>query len=297
MIASLIYYGRVVRGLDFTLVSPLNEANLNGYEGPLVGDAQYTTILVALIRELDAMGQTQVRIVGPDTFNDVSYATRMMRDATVAARTDHLAFHTYSGPTSPGPSHPGKNYWLTETAVWCNSCDLNGAPEGGEWAFARDNGVLLLQDLANGFPAILVWEGYDSYWYHHDAYSTWGLLAYDRVTGVYTPRKRFYVNSQLTRFIRPGMVRTSLSTAIGNLTALAFHDAARGKVAIVGRNAGGAPVTINGQLNGVPAAVTSLAVFLTDSGSRNLQRGADVAVSGNTFSVTIPADTFFSLAN
>ena len=116
MVASLVYYGRMVKGLDFTLLAPMNEPDLDGKEGPLVGPAQYVTVLKALIAELDAMGLTDVRIVGPDTAGSPSsYISAMMADATVRGRVDHLAFHIYAGSTSPGTAYSGKNYWLTES--------------------------------------------------------------------------------------------------------------------------------------------------------------------------------------
>ena len=56
MVASLIYYGRKVRNLDFLLLTPLNESDDDCREGPCVDASQYVTILKALIVELDTMG-------------------------------------------------------------------------------------------------------------------------------------------------------------------------------------------------------------------------------------------------
>ena len=243
MVASLVYYGRKVKGLSFNLLAPMNEQDLPGYEGPEVSPTQYVTVLKAVIAELDAMDLADVRLVGPDTAGSLrSYASPMMADATVAGRVDHLSFHTYAKSTSPDIGYPGKDYWLTETAQWCSTCDQNGTPSQGEWSFARDTNDFLLADVADGFPAVLLWEAYDGFYYHHDSYSTWGLLAYNTATGVYTPRKRFYVNAQLNAFIRPGAKRISVNTSVTGLTALAFYDAAEGEVAIVGHNTGGSPV-------------------------------------------------------
>lgn len=297
MVASLVYYGRKVKNLDFRLLAPMNEQDWDGLEGPQVGASQYVTILSALIAELDAMGVHDVRIVGPETAGSASsYITAMMANSTVAGRVDHLAFHSYSSsPVSPGASYAGKNYWLTETSAWCSGCDQNGTPSQGEWGFARDTGDLLLGDLQNGFSAVLVWEGYDGFYYHHNSSSTWGQLAYDGTS--YTPRKRFYVNAQLNAFIRPGMRRVSLSDTVTGLgTVVAFVDEANGKIAIVGRVTSSSPVTLQGQLTNVPFTVATLRNFQTNA-SVNLQRGPDVAVSGQTFTVTIPGSTFFSLAN
>jgi O-glycosyl hydrolase len=296
MVASLVYYGRRVKNLDFTLLAPLNELDHDGKEGPQVGPTQYVTILRALIAELDAMGLGEMRIVGPETAGSpTAYLAPMMADATVAGRVDHLAFHSYgSSAASPGTAYAGKNYWLTETSAWCSTCDQNGAPAQGEWAFARETANLLLGDLANGFAAVAVWEGYDGYYYHHDSSSSWGLLAYDGAT--YTPRKRFYVYAQLHAFVRPGMRRVAVTHSVGGLgTVLAFTDEANGKVAIVGYS-GSSAATLHGRLSNLPFAVTSLRNVQT-SASADLSRGPDVPVSGEAFTITIPSGTFFSLAN
>jgi len=297
MVASLVYYGRKVKGLDFTLLAPMNEEDWDGKEGPKLLAGQYVTVLKALIAELNAMGLADVRLVGPDTaFTPLDYVSAMMADATVAGRVDHLSFHTYGSATSPpGPGYAGKDYWLTETAQWCSTCDQNGVPTPNEWAFARDTGDFFIDDVDNGFPAVMVWEAFDGFYYHHNSDSSWGLLS-NKSVPLYTPRKRFYVHAQLSAFIRPGTTRVAISGPAA-VNAVAFYDTSRGQLAIVGHNTSGLSVTLNGQLNNVPVALSSLFLYETDSASQNLTHGADVAVAGQAFSVTIPADTFFSLAN
>ncbi len=296
MVASAVYYGRKVKGLDFGLLAPMNEEDWDAKEGPQVPVAQYVTVLKAVIAELNAMGLADVRLVGPDTASfPGSYISAMMADATVAGRVDHLSFHTYGSSTFPGTAYAGKDYWLTETAQWCSTCDQNGVPAQGEWGFARETCDFFLDDVANGFTAVLVWEAFDGFYYHHNSDSSWGLLS-NKTVPLYSPRKRFYALAQLSAFIRPGTTRVALSTPAG-VKAVAFYDTSKGQLAIVGHNTSGAAVTLNGQLNNVPVALSALALYQTDSGSKNLQRAADVAVSAQAFTVTVPADTFFSLAN
>jgi hypothetical protein len=67
MVASLVYYGRIVKKLDFKLLAPLNEQDWNCLEGPCVSPSQYVTALKALIAELSAMKLSDIRLVGPDT--------------------------------------------------------------------------------------------------------------------------------------------------------------------------------------------------------------------------------------
>jgi O-glycosyl hydrolase len=295
MIASLVYYAKRVKNLDFTLLSPLNECDHDGLEGPEIGPSQYVNVMTAVISELDHMGLTEIRLVGPETAGGPSsYISAMMANATVAGRTDHLACHSYSGSAAvPGTSYPGKNYWMTETSAWCSGCDQNGTPSQGEFSFAALTADVLIGDLLNGFGAVVVWEGFDSFYFHHNSSSSWGTLDY--AAGVYTPRKRFYVYAQLNRFIRPGARRIQISESITGLgPVVAFRDDVRGTIAIVGHVTSSSPVSVQGQLNNLPFAVTSLVHYQT-SATIDLQQQANVPVTAGAFDVTLPANTFFSL--
>jgi O-glycosyl hydrolase len=298
MIASLVYYGRTVKGLDLRLLSPVNEEDWNCLEGPCIGSSQYVVFLRALIGELDFMGLTDVRLVGPDTAqqgNGATYITAMMGDPTIAGRVDHFALHRYGGPTTPGTSYPGRDYWLTETAADCSDCDTGGTPPQGEWAFATSTADILLGSLGNGMALVAYYDGYDSFYYHHNHMGYWGLLAYDTTTATYTPRKRFYAVAQVSGFVESGSRPLSVTSTISGLgTTEAFFDSSTGRLAIVGRNIGSGPITIRGELDHLPP-IDTLTCTLTDPNASNLARGAAIAVTGGTFTATIPSMTIFSL--
>jgi hypothetical protein len=52
---------------------------------------------------------------------------------------------------------------------------------------------------------------------------------------------------------------------------------------------------MNGTLTNLPATVSTLEFYRTNY-ALDLARGADVAVTGGSFSVSVPADTYFTLA-
>jgi hypothetical protein len=56
------------------------------------------------------------------------------------------------------------------------------------------------------------------------------------------------------------------------------------------------PVTVIGQINSLPVAVSSMNIYETNT-SLDFQQGAAVPVNGGSFQLTVPADTFFSLSN
>jgi hypothetical protein len=298
MIASLVYYGRVVRGLDFKLLAPLNELDYNCLEGPCVPADQYVVFLDALIAELNFMGQTDIRIVGPDVAGQTGvydYLDPMMSDPTIPGRVDHFALHNYGSAAKSTTPYTGHDYWLTETADHCDSCDIGGTPPQGEWAFATQTADILLGSLANNFTLAAYYDGYDSFYYHHNHYGYWGLLAYDTTTATYTPRKRFYVVAQVTGFIEPGTRRINVTDTLSGLgVTQAFFDSTTGRLDIVGRNTTSLPILISGQLRDLPA-IGHMTCTLTDSSLMNLTSGPEVVVLGGLFTVTIPPQAVFSL--
>jgi hypothetical protein len=298
MVASLVYYGRVVKGLNFTYLSPLNEEDGNCKEGPCINPSQYALIMSDLAAELSGMAVTDVRFIAPDTAHDPSaYIASISGDSKVFPMTDHLTFHAYPGSRRPGTSYPEKNYWVTETGASCPSCDYSGSPSQGEWAFASQTNDAVLDDLANGIASVLIYDGYDSFYYHHNSYGFWGLLAYDQTSGLYSPRKRFYVNSQINRFVTPCSQTLSLINSVSGLRHVAaFYNRTTRKLSIVGHNTAAAPVTVNGQINNLPVAISTMNVYETNA-NVDFQRGAAVPVNGGSFQLTVPADTFFSLSN
>jgi O-glycosyl hydrolase len=298
MVASLVYYGRVVKGLNFTYLSPLNEEDWNCKEGPCASPSQYALIMKDLATELEGMGVRDIRFIAPDTAGDPSaYIASISGDSTVFSITDHLTFHAYGGSRSPGTSYTQKNYWVTETGADCPSCDYSGSPSQGEWAFASQTNDAVLDDLANGIASVLIYDGYDSFYYHHNSYGFWGLLAYDQSRGVYSPRKRFYVNSQINRFVTPGSQTLSLTNSVSGLSHVAaFYNPKTQKISIVGHNTAVSPATINGQINNLPVAVSSMNVYETNA-SVDFRQGGAVPVDGGGFQLIVPPDTFFSLSN
>ena len=110
---------------------------------------------------------------------------------------------------------------------------------------------------------------------------------------MYTIRGRAWPEATIARAISPGMVRRGLTTTLPDLTALSFYDTSTGHFSIVGHNKGSSEITINGELQNLPA-INSLSLYETNP-SLNLQRMKDVVVNGSLFTATIPADTFFYL--
>lgn len=311
MIASLVYYGhhrRDVSGtnqnLEFRFIAPFNEIDYNGIEGPLMDEFQMNRIYERIVTTLTAMGDMTTKLNGPDSATSPDSYTSAY-SPIVLSRMTHFSWHAYSTiPFTPATSRGGIHAdWMTERSVWCEECNNNLPPVQGEWAYGSGIGDIVLGDIENGFSAVLTWEGFDSFYYHDGRYAAWGHLGCtqngsgcttsDTYPRVYTIRGRAWPEATIAAAIRPGMVRRRLTTTLPNLLALSFYNATTGSFSIVGHNKGPSEITIDGQLQNLPA-IDSLSFYKTNA-SNNLHRMNDVPVTGNQFTATIPADTFFSL--
>jgi hypothetical protein len=291
--ASLLYYARNTAGIQFSLVSPFNEPDTAGTEGPVLDTPQMVRILHKLAVKLDAIGLSDIRFVAPEAAY-LSDATATLSaiavDPVIMAKMAHWGVHAYNTTdTSAFPGlirnsgYPSVSYWITETASF----------------------PVMLNQITNGPTANLVWDGFDSV-YNHAIRDGRGstppndsvgvelpLIAYDTSTHLYTPRKQFYEHAQLFKYVAPGALRIGSSSGSGNLVQYSFVNP-NGQLVVVGRNNGSTAMTVSGALTNV--ATPDFFEFYQTNSSVSLKRGNDVVVANGTFSVAIPAGTSFTLA-
>ena len=236
------------------------------------------------------MGLSDIRFIGPNTASVSSsvnsYMPAMIADSVVMNKVSHFGFHSYSADTGGAyqainnSAASNKNFWMTEYA---NPSD----------AFS-----LLGQNAA----ALIVWEGFDSV-YNHAILAGRGSqpgnddvgyvpLSYNSTTKSYTPRKEFYKNAQLFKFVPPGSVRIGVTGSSGGITIHAFYHATSGRVTIVAQNTS-TSTTVSGTLTNLPS-LTSFSYYKTDS-SNNMTHDADIAVNGGSFSFNIPTGSIVTL--
>ena len=184
---------------------------------------------------------------------------------------------------------------MTEFNVWCSNCE---SCVGGDnsWAFAKGTASYMLNHLANGASAGLMWEGYDSYYNLSGCWSYWGLFAVDNINAVhktYTPRKGFYTMAQISKFVRPGAQRISVSGVPAGVKMLGFYHPVSGVVTLTGVNGNTSPVNLSVTALNLPA-FSSLDLYYTTS-STNLGWGGSLPVANGALAVTVPADCVFTL--
>ncbi len=293
MIAELLAHARHKQHLQFSLIAPDNEPDIAN-EGIRMGAAQYATCLHKLAEQLDAHGLRDVRLIAPDLAgNDASYRKALASDPIIMAKLAHWGVHSY-GPDAGIIQDTDRTCWVTEFNVWCDGCD-SGVRGTYDWKYCRGTAEYLLRHLANGASAGIVWEGYDSFYLHPPStWSYWGLFSVDNekaAVKTYTPRKNFYTVAQISRFVRPGARRISVSKT--SMPLLAFYHSGNGQLNLIGINTARNPITVSGQLVALPS-VTKLDLVYTTA-TTNLYSGASVLVTNGVFETVIPPDCVFTL--
>jgi O-glycosyl hydrolase len=313
-IASLLVYARKTQHLRFSVVGPVNEPDITYTGIHLSGADQYVSVMRDLAQQLDNNGMSDVRFSGPDlAYSSTDWLGAMLNDPVMMAKLAHFGLHSYLGqtPNAAGvydfirqSAYPERHFWMTEFNVWCDSCAYGGGGDNS-WAYARGTASVLLDHLANGASAGIVWEGYDSQYTDFDAatggnnpphWSYWGLFAVDdpnAVVKTYTPRKGFYTLAQIARFVRPGAQRIDVSGSITPLTVLAFYNTNSGQFTLTGVNTDPSPTTLAGTLTALPA-MGNLELYYTDS-ANNLLDSTTVPVTNGSFVATVPPDSVFTL--
>jgi O-glycosyl hydrolase len=314
-IASLLVYARYTQHLQFSAVGPINEPDtvLSGIN--LSGPDQYITVMHDLTQQLDHSGLSDVRFSGPDLAGtSTAWLGAMMNDPVVMSKLARFGLHSYLGMSADATgvydfirqsAYPERHFWMTEFNVWCGNCQASVSGDNS-WDYARGTATCLLNHLANGASAGLVWEGYDSQYVDFNPttggnnpphWSYWGLLAVDNPNAAvktYTPRKGFYTLAQIARFVRPSAQRIDVSGPTAPLTVLAFYNTNNGQFTLTGVNADSSPTTLSGTLTNLPS-VSSLELYYTDS-TNNLVQSDTVPVTDGSFSVSVPPDSVFTLA-
>jgi hypothetical protein len=259
-----------------------------------------------------------IRFVVPDmAFTLTSWWTNIMGDPVVMAKVAHFGLHTYSGGGTDGgesdgmaaflqqSAYPNSDFWVTECNMGCDGCEGGGGPYGNLWDYGLSCAEYLLDQLANGATAALIFEGYDAYRLNtqnpNDYFlSSWGMFALNYSGSfpppspvTYTARPNFYTVAQISKFVRPGAQRIGVTSSFEPLQA--FCQTNLLQLAIVGVNTSSSPDSMTVTLTNLPP-VASLELFYTDS-TTNLCDAGPLAVVHNTFQVTAPADAIFTIVN
>lgn len=304
MIASMVQYGRVERKLDFSLLSPMNEIDVNGIEGPLVDPAQYVRLMEKLSVQLDKLGLNNMKFVGPDTGSPEKavhdYWPAIAASPTLMEHFAHFGIHTYDGTTAGIAEVLGADaavkfdVWVTEFSGPCPGCD-DGAPNPASWDGAQDTAGLAIWLLRHGMSGLQFYDAWDGYYEHHKSIGYWGLLAYDAASKRYTPRKNYYVLRQLFEFVAPGSARIECTSSVEAVQVACFLDPGTAQLVVYGSNDGDQETTVKVTMPQMVASADMLA-YRTDT-TANMAPAPNAHLDAGSVSFTAGAHSVFTLAS
>jgi O-glycosyl hydrolase len=282
-IASLVYYAKVTRNLQFTLLGPANEVDWDGIEGPRVGAQQYALLLHKLALKLDALGLSDIRFVGPDTAQGSVFVTDylpwLLADSTAMAKLQHFGFHNYADnafgadAAIKASAYPTRDFWVTEAGM-------------GNDYYGPDH---LISQMQNGATSAGVWDAYTSV-YNHRAND--GNPMIDLVNNVWVARHSFYAFKQLFKFAQPGAIRIGATISGANLDAVAFYNPSSGQVTVFGHNHTGSR-NVKISLANLPVT-GAMQVYMTDL-SREFERQPDATIVNGVVTVLVDLDGYFTV--
>jgi glucuronoarabinoxylan endo-1,4-beta-xylanase len=267
-------------GINLYAISIQNEpdANVTSYESCNWTPQQIHDFVPWLYNALVASNVASTLIMLPESQNWPDYqgfASTVMSDST-SNYVGIIADHNYDGANGPATltkNSYGKALWQTEVSL------LHGSDS------SIANGVYYAQRIYLFLTVAQVnaWH----YWWLITGNSTGNQGLCDTN---WAPAKRMYTLGQYSRFVRPGYYRVGVNTGGGALQVSAFKDTNALNFAIVAVNANGnLDVKQTFNLANFPGAGT-VTPWITSS-SQSLAVQPNVAVSGGSFTYTIPAQS------
>lgn len=200
--------------------------NEHDYNGPFPRSGSFMVSLVKNLRaQMDAEGINTL-LVAPDTLstaNGKAVADLIIADATALAATYAFATHLYVYDTT------GLTGMKAQAATYSKKLWMT------EWFTNANNWALTVHDLLANYDFTAV----DYEWGFFGSEDAAQLIAINH-TGTtyngYTLLDHYYLFGQYTKYVRPGYIRISASTAESNMLVTAFKDPTTGKRVIVIKN-------------------------------------------------------------
>jgi glucuronoarabinoxylan endo-1,4-beta-xylanase len=250
------------------------------YQSCLWSAAQFDTYIGTYLGPtLQAAGFTNI-IMMPESFMDnLNLSATTMGDANAAKYVKVIGAHLYGG----GPNTVPASYstvaghavesWETETSEKTNDGNI-------------DSGLF----YANQLHSCIVDHNFNAYcywWLINQNTDDEGLCDNDS-----NPTKRLYALGNFSKFIRPGFVRIGATEVpSAGVSVSAYYSASAGKVVIVAINNNTSTQSQTFNLSEFTASTAY--PWITDS-TRNLVQQTSVAVSGGSFTYTLPAQSITS---
>ncbi len=259
-------------GVNLYAISMQNEPDANVNYESCVWTPQQMDTWVA-----QNAGALTTKLIMPESESFVpSYSNTALSDPTAAANISIVAGHLYG--TSPSfntaAENAGKEVWMTEHYLQ--------PPPGAQPGIS--DALQAAEEIHNS----LTTGDYNAYlwWWVADWNPGTGVTNYGLVDTNNAPTYYGWAMAQFSRFVRPGYVRSDVTSSATNVFISAYKG--NGHFVIVAINGNNAPVnqtvTIQSQ------SIASMTPYQTTSSSTMAQQSA-ISVTGNQFSYTLPAQS------
>ena len=269
-------------GVSLAAISPANEPDYDPtYQSCLWTPQQFDTLIGTYLGpDLQTAGFTNTMIMTPESFADnLAGSNTTMADSTAAKYVKMIGMHLYGGGPNTIPTSystvAGHNVesWETETSEKTSDNLI-------------DSGIY----YAGQLHSCIVDHNFNAYCY-------WWLINLNTddeglCDNTSTPTKRLYTIGNFSKFIRPGFLRIGATEVpSAGVSVSAYYGSSSGKVVIVAINSNSS--TSSQTFNYSDLNVSTVYPWITDS-TRNLVQQTSVAVSGGSFTYTLPAQSVVS---
>lgn len=238
--------------------------------------------------KLAAAGLSSVKVMLGPAYNwfDSDYVSACLNDSGCAQYVSIASGHGYGYPYTPyayplGTSG-GRHLWLSETGSQSQAYD---GSIGDALVWAKN---------INDFLTVANVSGIEWWELSYTTASSGGLPNGGLTDQNLNPAKRFYAEGNWSKFVRSGWVRILATTnPQTGVYVTAFMSQSSGAFAIVAINQNSGSVSQPFSLSGLSAS--SITPYITDA-NNNLASQASVALSGDTFTATLTAQSVTTFA-
>ncbi|MCT7314875.1 hypothetical protein N5I87_02580 [Ralstonia sp. CHL-2022] len=241
-----------------------------------------------------AVAGTTTKLMAPESFYfSQATADTLLGDANAAANVSIIGGHLYGGvPAYPTSARRlGKDVWMTEHFL----DSVNKADNKTAWQTSIDDAIAIAKEIHDGFT-LGQYNAYVYWWLvnSNDAQPT-GLIGSDNKPTYFGIGLKHF-----SYFIRPGYVRYDTTTLPQKGVRVSAFGTPAGatdnKAVVVLVNENSTDVTLTTSINPAGRTVTSLTPYRTTA-TATFEQQAALGVSGNTFTVTLPAKSITTLVN
>jgi glucuronoarabinoxylan endo-1,4-beta-xylanase len=289
-LANYVYSMEHTYGVTIYAISVQNEPDYNttAYESCVWNGTQIRDFVTNLNAALTAKGVGSTKIIIPESQSwsgNSSLWTPTLGNANAAADVSIIANHNYVPDNLTGDLTTPSQLSVNGMTTWETEVSQIGPGGGGNTYDGSITNAMYWAWRIHLYLAVAQVNAWH-YWWLIPLPSNTDNEGLTDTSG--NPAKRMYALGQWSRFVRPGYYRILASVTAGSAFTTAFNDTNSGTFAIVAVNTNATSVSQTFNFTNFPGTVTSVSPWMTTA-TLSLSNQTSVAVSGSSFSYTLPA--------